>query len=107
MADCGSEVEFKNEKNYAYDENNKLAIDVNYDFFTSFWRTNAVVTSHFAPITLTDFAAKTRLLDRDVNLMCQFNCIIAAFINTSHNDMFYLYLVYLDNITDAQMPFSL
>ena len=33
--------------------------------------------------TLTDFLAKARLLDRDVNLMCQFNCIMAAFINKS------------------------
>ena len=39
--------------------------------------------SHFAEITLTDFLAKARLLDRDVNLMCQFNCIMAAFINKS------------------------
>ena len=53
------------------------------DFFTSFWRTKAVVTSHFAAITLTDFLAKAPLLDRDVNLMCQFNCIMAAFINKS------------------------
>ena len=37
------------------------------DFFTSFWRTKAVVTSHFAAITLTDLLAKARLLDRDVN----------------------------------------
>ena len=49
----------------------------NYDFFTSFWHTKAVVTSHFAAITLTDFLAKARLLDRDVN------CIMAAFINKS------------------------
>ena len=61
----------------------QLAIDVNYDLFTSFWRTKAVVTSHFAAITLTDLLAKARLLDRDVNLMCQFNCIMAAFINKS------------------------
>ena len=39
------------------------------DFFTSFWRAKAVVTSHFAAITLTDFLAKARLLDRDVNLI--------------------------------------
>ena len=39
------------------------------------------MTSHFAAITLTDFLAKARL--RDVNLMCQFNCIMAAFINKS------------------------
>ena len=58
-------------------------IDVNYDFVTSFWCTKAVVTSHFAAITLTDFLAKARLLDRDVNLMCKFNCIMAAFINKS------------------------
>ena len=61
----------------------QLAIDVNYDFFTSFWRTKAVVTSHIAAITLIDFLAKARLLDRNVNLMCQFNCIMAAFINKS------------------------
>ena len=41
------------------------------------------MTSHFAVITLTDFLAKARLLDRDANLMCQFNCIMAAFINKS------------------------
>ena len=73
MADYESDVEFKNE----------LAIDVNYDFFTLFWRTKSVMTSDFAAITLTDFLAKARLLDRDVNLMCQFNCIMAAFINKS------------------------
>ena len=61
----------------------QMAIDVNYDFVTSFWRTKAVVTSHFAAITPTDFLAKARLLDRDVNLMCQFNYIMAAFINKS------------------------
>ena len=74
MADCGSAVEFKNEKNCTYDENN---------WRLTFWRTKAVVTSHFAAITLTDLLAKARLLDRDVNLMCQFNCIMAAFINKS------------------------
>ena len=47
------------------------AIDVNYDFVTSFWRTKAVVTSHFAAITLTDFLAKARLLDRNVNFICR------------------------------------
>ena len=41
------------------------------------------MTSHFAAITLTDFLAKARLLDRDVNFTCQFNCIMAAFINKS------------------------
>ena len=46
-------------------------IDVNYDFVTSFWRTKAVVTSHFAASTLTDFLAKARLLDRDVNFICR------------------------------------
>ena len=62
----------------------QLAIDINYNFFTSFWRTKeAIVTSYFAAITLTDFLAKARLLDRDVNLMCKFNCIMAAFINKS------------------------
>ena len=49
----------------------QVAIDVNYDFVTSFWRTKAVVTSHFAARTLTDFLAKARLLDRDVNLICR------------------------------------
>ena len=49
-------LNLKMTKNCAYDENN--------------WR-----------LTLTDFLAKARLLDRDVNLMCQFNCIMAAFIN--------------------------
>ena len=82
MADCGSDVEFKNDKNCAYDQNN-WRLTLNYDFFTSFWRTKTVVTSHFAAITLTDFLAKARLLDRNVNLMCQFNCIMAAFINKS------------------------
>ena len=55
MADCGSDVE----KNCAYEENNWR--------LTSFRRTKAVVTSHFAAITLTDLLAKARLLDRDVN----------------------------------------
>ena len=41
------------------------------------------MTSHFAAITLTDFLAKARLLDRNANLTCQFNCIMAAFINKS------------------------
>ena len=82
IADCGSDVEFKNDKNCAYDENN-WRLTLTYDFFTSFWRTKAFVTSHFAAITLTDFLAKARLLDRNVNLMCQFNCIMAAFINKS------------------------
>ena len=45
--------------------------DVNYYFVTSFWRTKAVVTSHFAARTLTDFLAKARLLDRDVNFICR------------------------------------
>ena len=44
--------------------------DVNYNFVTSFWRTKAVVTSHFAAGKLTDFLAKARLLDRDVNFIC-------------------------------------
>ena len=42
----------------------------NYDFVTSFWRTEAVVTSHFAAGILTDFLAKARLLDCDVNFIC-------------------------------------
>ena len=46
-----------------------IAIHVNYDFVTSFWRTKAVVTSHFAAMTLTDFLAKGRLLDRNVNFI--------------------------------------
>ena len=99
MADCGSDVEFKNDKLRVRQK--QLAIDVNYNFFTSFWRTKAVVTSHFAAITLTDFLAKARLLDRDVNLMCQFHCIMAAFLNKSSERC------YLDNITNEQMPFSL
>ena len=37
------------------------------------------MTSHFAAITLTDFLAKAWLLDRDGNLMYQFNCLMAAF----------------------------
>ena len=41
------------------------------DFVTSFWPTKAVVMSHFAAITLTDFLAKARLLDRDVNFICR------------------------------------
>ena len=49
----------------------QLAIDVNYDFVPSFWRTKAVVTSHFAVGTLTDFVAKARLLDIDVNFTCR------------------------------------
>ena len=53
------------------------------DFFTSFWRTKAVVMSHFAAITLTDFLANARLLDRNVNLRCRFNYIMHAFINKS------------------------
>ena len=43
--------------------------DVNYNFVTSFWHTKAVVTSHLAVGTLTDFLAKARLLDRDVNFI--------------------------------------
>ena len=54
--------------NCAYDETN-WRLTLKYDFVTSFWRTKAVVTSHFAAITLTDFLAKTRLLDRDVNFV--------------------------------------
>ena len=49
----------------------QLSIHVNYDFVTSFWRTKAVVTSHFAARTLTDFLAKARLLDRNVNFICR------------------------------------
>ena len=74
MADCGSDVEFKNDK--------KLRVRRK-QLGTSLWRTKAVVTSHFAARTLTDLLAKARLLDRDVNLVCQFNCIMAAFINKS------------------------
>ena len=75
--------------------------DVNYDFVTSFCRTKAVVTSHFAVVTPSDFLAKARLLDCDVNFIWIFirdkkcivlykkiskkyvaNCIMAAvFIN--------------------------
>ena len=46
------------------------AYDDNYDFVTSFWRTKAVVTSHFAVGILTDFLAKARRLGRDVNFIC-------------------------------------
>ena len=38
---------------------------------TSFWRSKAIVTSHFAVGTMTDFLAKARLLDRDVNFICR------------------------------------
>ena len=70
MADCGSDVEFKNDKHCATRAIRKqLPIDVNYDFVTSFWRTKAVVTSHFAIGTLTDFLTKARLLDREVNFI--------------------------------------
>ena len=41
-----------------------MKTDVNYDFVTSFWRTKAVVTSHFAVGTLADFLAKARLLGK-------------------------------------------
>ena len=79
MADCRSDVEFKNDKHCAYDENNwRLTLTT-----ISLRRFGAFVTSHFAVRTLTDFLAKARLLDRDVDLMCQFNCIMAAFINKS------------------------
>ena len=65
---CGSDVELKNDKHCA--TRKQLAIDVNDDFLTSFWRTKAVVTSHFAAArTLTDFLAKARLLDRDVKFI--------------------------------------
>ena len=43
----------------------------NYDFVMSFWSTKAVVMSHFAVGTLTDFLAKARLLDHDVNFICR------------------------------------
>ena len=52
-------------KHCAYDKNN-LAIDV-----TSFWRTKAFVTSHFAVGPLTDFLVKAQLLDRDGNFICR------------------------------------
>ena len=48
----------------------------------SFWRSTAVVMSHFAARTLTDFLAKAPLLDRDSNLVCRY-CIMAVFINKS------------------------
>ena len=64
MADYGSDVEFKNDKHCAYDENN-------WGFVTSFWRTKAIVTSHFAARTLTNLPVKARLLDRDVNFICR------------------------------------
>ena len=65
------------------------------------------MTSHFAAIILTDFLAKAQLLDRNVNLMCQFNFIMAAFINKSSEGCVTCILVYLDNITNEQMSFSL
>ena len=55
MADCGSDAEFKNDKNCAYDENN--------------WRMTLATIS--LRRTLTDFLAKTWLLDRDVNFICR------------------------------------
>ena len=79
MADCGSDVVYLKMINIS----RTTKADVNYDFVTSFWRTKAIVTSHFTVGTLTDLLAKARLLDRDVNLMCQFNCIMAAFIKKS------------------------
>ena len=69
MADCRSDVEFKNDKHCGYDENDWRL--TNYDFFTSFWRNKAVVMSHCAARTLAEFLAKTRLLDRDVNFICR------------------------------------
>ena len=69
MADCRSDVEFKNDKHCV--RRKQLAIDVNYDFVTSFCRTKAVVTSHFAARAQTDFLAKARLLDHDVNFICR------------------------------------
>ena len=69
MADCGSDVEFKNDKNCVYDENN-CRLPLITILLRRFWRTKAVVTSHFAAITLTDFLAKARLLDSNVNFIC-------------------------------------
>ena len=68
MADCGSDVEFKNHKTLRV-RRKQLAINVDYEFVTSFWRIKAVVTSHFAARTLTYFLAKARLVDRDLNFM--------------------------------------
>ena len=64
----------------------QLAIDVNYDFVKLFWRAKAVVTSHFAARTLTDFLAKAQLLDRDVNLTCRLEhngCIYKQIVKTT------------------------
>ena len=49
MADCGNDVEFKNDKHCEYDENN-WRLTLKYDIVTSFWRTKAVVTSHTSPL---------------------------------------------------------
>ena len=64
MADCGSDVEFK-----MINIARMTKTDVNYDFVTLFWRTKAVVTSHFAARTLIDLLAKARLLHSDAYLI--------------------------------------
>ena len=67
MADCGSDVEFKNDKHCAYDENNwRLTLTT-----ISLCRFGTLRPSHFATRTPTDFLAKARLLDRDVNSICR------------------------------------
>ena len=64
MADCGSDAEFKNDKNCAYDKNNwRMALAT--------ISLRSFVTLHFAARTLTDFLAKAWLLDRDVNFICR------------------------------------
>ena len=70
MADCGSDVKFKNDK-YCYDENNwRLTLTTNSLHHFGELRP---ITSHFAVRTLTDFLAKARLLDdRDVNFICRY-----------------------------------
>ena len=69
MSDCGSDVEFKNDKHCTYDENKwRLTLTM---ILLLFWRTKALVMLHFAARTLTDFLAKARLLDRDVNFICR------------------------------------
>ena len=53
MADCGSDVEFKNDEHCVCDENN--------------WRLTLTTISLRRFGALTDLLAKARLLDRDVN----------------------------------------
>ena len=52
------------------------------------------MTSHFAARTLTDFLAKARLLDRNVNLIYVANFIMAAYINKSSERCVLLVCIY-------------